>query len=365
MIDSLEINGFRGFEGLHVSPLGQFNIIVGPSGSGKTNLLEAVFLYCSTGDPNLLTTVLALRRIDQPSGLSTRDWVNMFSWFWPGSNIGKTCSIRGTWQGRKRAIKITCEEHLQRLPVPKTATVAKHESESKDIEKTLATYRLETKTNGRTYKGNLSILVTGIKGEPDGAPNLHGRFISLFDQGSSKPMAKIWSKIDEAGESARVLELLRSLEPCIEDVRFHVDEQNQASLRIIHSKLGRMPLEFQGSGFGKALSLACSAVDARNGILIIDEFESSLHVRIQDRLAAFLLDTASTFNAQVFLSTHSLETLDTFLKAFKNRANLFEGEDALRVLRLKRKQDSFEVMNLSASEAVSMREDIGFDLRRA
>ena len=97
----------------------------------------------------------------------------------------------------------------------------------------------------------------------------------------------------------------------------------------------------------------------------MDEFESSLDVRIQHRLAPFLQDAADSFNAQVFLSTHSLETLDTFLKAFKNRANLFEGKDALRVLRLKRKQDSFEVMNLSASEAFNMREDIGFDLRRA
>ncbi len=365
MIDSLEIMGFRGLDGFCVSPLGQFNLIVGPSGSGKTNLLEAAFLLCSTGDPNLLTTVLALRRIQEPSGLSTRDWVNMFRWFWSGTNVRKTCSIRGSWQGRKRAIRITCEEHLQQLPVPKTTTDTKRESENKDIEKTLATYRVETKTNGRTYRGNLRILVTGVKVEPDGAPNLPCRFISLFEQGSSKPMAKIWSKIDEAGEAGRVLDLLRSLEPNIEDVRFHVDEQNQASLRIIHSQLGRMPLEFQGSGFGKALSIACYAVDARNGILIVDEFESSLHVRIQDRLAAFLLDAASTFNAQVFLSTHSLETLDTFLEAYKKCANLFEGEDAFRVLRLKRKEDSFEVMNLSAAEAVSMREDIGFDLRRA
>ena len=51
VFDQIQINGYRGFETLALSQLGQVNIFVGDNNSGKTSLLEAISILCNPIDP--------------------------------------------------------------------------------------------------------------------------------------------------------------------------------------------------------------------------------------------------------------------------------------------------------------------------
>ena len=47
MLQSLKIEGFRGFQNFEMANLGRINLLVGKNNSGKTSILEAILIYVS------------------------------------------------------------------------------------------------------------------------------------------------------------------------------------------------------------------------------------------------------------------------------------------------------------------------------
>lgn len=61
MLESLEVQNFRGFHHLQIERLGRVNLIVGKNNVGKTSLLEALQLYANDGNPSLIWELLRTR----------------------------------------------------------------------------------------------------------------------------------------------------------------------------------------------------------------------------------------------------------------------------------------------------------------
>ena len=63
--------------------------------------------------------------------------------------------------------------------------------------------------------------------------------------------------------------------------------------------------------FGIALAL----VNARNGILLIDEIENGIHYSVQPDMWHLIFRVAHQLNIQVFATTHSWDCIEAFQKA--------------------------------------------------
>src|SRR5579872_1641950 len=61
MIQSIHIEGYRGFTDFEMNGLGRVNLLVGANNSGKTSVLEALFLLSSRGDTSAIWQVLSRR----------------------------------------------------------------------------------------------------------------------------------------------------------------------------------------------------------------------------------------------------------------------------------------------------------------
>ena len=70
-----------------------------------------------------------------------------------------------------------------------------------------------------------------------------------------------------------------------------------------------------GDGVFRFLSLSCALVAAKDGFLLIDEFENGLHYTTQESLWKFLIQTARELNVQVFATTHSRDCIAAFGRA--------------------------------------------------
>ena len=359
MIDKLHIDGFRGLDGLNVAPLGHVNVIVGPGNSGKTNLLECAFLFCSNGDPSLIQRVLVLRGITGFTPQAFRDDVD---WFWThGRNA--PIEIRGTWNGQERAVFIKRLERTNIISVKQENGGPIDDLERRNLADSLAAYELETVVGQSSHVGPLYVKATEATMKQPTSPNLPGRFISAAEIGRSQGLAAAWTAADEDGDGPAIDSLLRQLDSKIVGVRLRANEVGRAVMRIEHKRLGSMPLEFLGAGIGKALAIACHIAAAKNGLLLIDEFDTSLHVGAQTRIIEFALTSARNHNVQLLISTHSLETLDKLLDCYAKSEDLWARPDDLRVLQLKRANGATEIRNLNGEEAKHFREQIGYDLR--
>ncbi|HEY0757511.1 MAG TPA: AAA family ATPase [Ktedonobacteraceae bacterium] len=61
LLDSLEINNFRGLRHLQIEKLGRVNLLVGKNNIGKTTLLEALHLYARKDGSHLIGEILQER----------------------------------------------------------------------------------------------------------------------------------------------------------------------------------------------------------------------------------------------------------------------------------------------------------------
>jgi hypothetical protein len=361
MIERLHIQGFRSFEDVELSELGQVNLLVGPGNSGKTNLLEAVFLFSCGGDAKLIPPILGLRRVSVEN-LSPRDNVAHIDWFWSGGRQDQPFRIEGIWQGSPRSVTVMklLPPHVSRIPV---ATLDGQPGGA-GVLSPLAAYRLETRAGDMTFRGDLFVMPNALFA-PDGpTQNIPAKFVSSLEQGQSRPLASLWSEVEQRGEDQQVIALLRSLDSHITGVKLVADELGRAALRIQHERLGPHPVEFEGAGIGKALSIAAGITAFRGGLFLVDEIDASLHIGAQPGLIELLLRTAMDHGVQVFASTHSIETVDAFLDAYLSTPGLFTKPEGFRVLQVRRAGTQTEVKSLDAEKARRLREDLGFDLRR-
>lgn len=118
-----------------------------------------------------------------------------------------------------------------------------------------------------------------------------------------------------------------------------------------------LPLNVYGDGMKKAVLLLSGIVRARNGILLLDEFETAIHTSAMDNIFLWLLRSAIEQNIQVFMTSHSKEAigkalrLSEDLQPYINLYTLYkcEGENYVRLM--------------NCQEAIHAQENLGLELR--
>jgi AAA15 family ATPase/GTPase len=76
-----------------------------------------------------------------------------------------------------------------------------------------------------------------------------------------------------------------------------------------------LPLQNLGNGIWRNLGIALALVNAKDGILLIDEFEHGLYYSVQPDLWGFIFRLARSLNVQVFATTHSWDCIEAFQRA--------------------------------------------------
>ena len=87
----------------------------------------------------------------------------------------------------------------------------------------------------------------------------------------------------------------------------------------------------------RLLGIALALVNAKDGILLIDEIEGGLHYSVQPDMWRLIFETAAKLNVQVFATTHSLDCIRAFESATSER-----GEEESLLISLRRHHDEPE-----------------------
>lgn len=322
MFDRVQIENFRGFESLELRELARCNLIVGANDSGKTALLEALQLLCwptrfetpSAEQRELADCFPLLRGVEQHVASNDRT----VGWLFHKGDLTKAIVVRGVVEkgdqaGKKREVRYELQDAPQGI---RQGVEAQRRQAEWFIDNVSADQRItagsKTRlqfTNGRLSSSNgtripdlpLSVITTS---QPP-------RQLAHF--------ARWFTKLEADGELDGVIALLRGVEPRLRALSVAASEQGP----YLHADLGlgrRMPISFLGDGFMRFLLLAMRLFEARGGLLLIDEIESSFHRSVLDQVFAFLRDATRKFDVQLFATTHSWETLEAAHAAFSASA---------------------------------------------
>jgi hypothetical protein len=362
-LDSLEIRGFRAFEHLRIEKLGRVNLITGKNNVGKTSLLDALWLYAYQGSLDVIWQILEARDERKRPQITNPDDEDELPALVRSTlknyklNQSQLPSLKYIFHGRRDIRKKT-------EPVQIGSINFQNESLSIGI----GYWYLEKSAIGneqrRRYKplefeqrekiddAFLALWIrSGRKIESvyrlDEPPFAMFRgkepmFKCLFvfsDGLSDSEIADMWDGIVFTSLEDKVIDALKIIAPEIERMNFIGSQTSGEELeRIPVVKMQGfdepLPLRSLGEGMNRLLGIALALVNAKDGMLLIDEVESGLHYSVQPDVWRLIFETARRLNVQVFATTHSWDCIEAFQNAVQD-----SGEEEGYLIRLENKRN--------------------------
>ncbi len=376
MLPNLLIKNFRMLADFKVEKLGAVNLIIGKNNCGKSSLLEALLIYATRGNPRVLMEIAASH--DESAAIilgsdddSSQNEPLPFIDFFYGRQFPAQEEIGEIYIGdrdEKSFVAIdhiwikTTEEMLESSPTVKRSVVNVKQILKQDLttEDMLAEQALKVTINESRHRGLIPLIETQDYATYQENTNFWRRiaketpysfvptqFVSMDD------LAKLWDRITATPEEAQMNAALKIIDDNFQQLSFVKPRVNPNRIgpkfdlehlrvrprsdRIAVVKLKtssrRLPLSSMGDGMLRTLQLVLALFRAKNGILLIDEFENGLHWHVQEKIWQMIFKLAREMNIQVFATTHSDDTI----KAFSSVAQV-SGNDGI-LLKLVRRPE--------------------------
>jgi hypothetical protein len=342
VLDSLQVRGFRVFRELTILRLGRVNLITGKNNVGKSCLLEALRLYARRAQASLIWEMLEARdesEIGPGAGedegdAEAPDIRHLF--------YGRRCKpelpppiqigpVTGKDQLSLAMELATLEEKAQGFFVPRPLLPTEYALVDHPILVLRAGFGEQEGVILRfdRYRGRRPM---GLFAEPTRIPCSYVPANGL----SSAEIGELWDGIALTPMEEVVLESLRIIAPDVDRVTL-VAGQSSKRERIPIAKPRAsddpVPLRSMGEGMNRMLGIALALVNAKDGMLLIDEVESGLHYSVEPELWRLVFRVAARLNVQVFSTTHNWDCIRGFQKAARE-----SPEDGL-LISLRRKED--------------------------
>lgn len=332
-IESIEVKGFRGFRELCIPVFGKVNLITGKNNAGKSSLLEAIRILVTRGAPDTLQAILNYREESNEVGDAERDLLassfgpyrNLFTGF---PNLGATTanfSIHASG---------LVSSGLSSLSVTANWAV-RHE----DPERGTVSYRIVEDLFGDSPGVPALELVAGDRRRivPLPTKGMMRRsiisspfgeilyeltrcvYLDPFSSRTTGQLGALWDAVALTDVQDEVLKALQLISPDIEGVSMIGSDESRLRSRTAIVKSRRfespVPLRTLGDGVNRLFGIVLSLCNAKNGVLLIDEFENGLHHSVQTPIWQTIFRLASKLNVQVFATSHSRDCVQAFQEA--------------------------------------------------
>ncbi len=353
MFETVEINNFRALRRFKLEDTRHFNLLVGPNNTGKTSVLEALCIHSNPLNLNTLGNVIAGREdivhADGGNGLEQIKW--LFSVI--GKQHQSLLSIKGKWLGRLHETSIELSVKNPSL------FAAGNTSKLLPGGITLGSMTLcHVKNEGPPAIATIPF-ITGkpLVSEDPPSATMPGILFGSTMKSTANVRTRLYNNAVLAGFDGECLVKIKELDSSILDIRILPSLNEEFDLFVHHQQIGFTSLTNFGGGLQKIYLLLLSLASCKNGILLIDELESAIHVSALNNFLDWLIRFSKQLNVQIFATTHSLECLDAVLYNDQLETN------ELSIFRLHRKGEEIACQQVEEEMAKNIRGDLGADLR--
>lgn len=336
---SINVGRYRALDGVTFEKLGRLNLIVGINNAGKTSVLEAVYLLANQADPRGLFELLRRRTRVDP-GATTAFSV---------TQLPRDVSLSGHYDERADnavSLKITVKDEP--------------EDADEDWASYLRTLIMDSAYAGRTQRSVTDFFSgrarrTRLTGDPRWLAS--SVFHSPFSLSDPELLTRCYEESIRLKLKERVVEFIRThIDAGVRDIELANEYRR---FLVNHDAFGEaVDLASFGEGLQRVFLTGLLVVGARGGVVLIDEFENALHTGVLLEFTKFVHEVASEFECQVFITTHSKETIDAFL------LNGYRLEEVVAYLLKREDKTTKSVVRFSGQDLKRAVEVGDVDLRR-
>lgn len=320
---NLEINNFRGIKHLKIDDFSRVNVFLGQNNSGKSSVLEALLLLAGMSNPDLpLSLNKARTRVFRIAYLQeTRyQFYNLDL-----TNTPEFSSLQIDGNSRHLQMRLfhteTADDGVQSIDIPLIL------SETVRMPNTLEMlYDITTSNGTKRFRSSLFINQSDVvsRQEPSKeyveknsavlfssdllSSNLTNDLSELFKRKQKNTLLKYLQKFDTR---INAIEILNN------DVYVGFDDVKEM-----------LPISMSGDGLRRFLNIVAGSANPSNTMILIDEIDNGLHYSAYKKLWEAIFALATDTNKQVFVTTHSKETLYRLNEMLEEHS---EYQDALRL----------------------------------
>jgi hypothetical protein len=346
-IGTLTIEQFRVFRKLTIEGLGRVNLITGRNNTGKSSVLEALRILASDAAPHVLYRILLSREenegeVEEPYGpVGAKKLFPMSNLFhdFPEFSAEIAPIVIASNDG-ERPLRLTIKPELfseewtsdgSRKLVPlKEGSPGTSEALPVLVVETGGARRILPLDYSRLHPSTAHRLWVA---EESGLPYM---FVSPYGGEQTAPLGYLWDRTALSDSEKDVIDALGIIDPTISAVSMIGGEgPRQTRIAIVRAKgISRpVPLRTFGDGLNRLFGIVLSLVNAKDGLLLIDEFENGMHYTVQADTWRAIFKLASRLDVQVVATSHSWDAVEAFQKAASE-----DPEEGV-LIRLSRKGD--------------------------
>ncbi len=333
-ISTLTIENFRAFRHLRIERLGRVNLITGRNNTGKSSVLEALRILASDASPAVIFSILRFREEDaaeteEPARALDPEGVFQLSSLFHGfpQFSDKPEPIVIASNGGVRPMKLRMELGWfseKREPDGSIRLVPQQETlfdegealpslviEAGGVRRVLPLESMQRYPSSyrRSHWARMDIA---------DEPRLPSVFVSPYAGEQTATLGPLWDKIALSDRERDVVDALRIIDPEIAAVSMVGGEGPRRTRTAIVRTVTfsrPVPLRSFGDGLNRLFSIILSLVNAKNGLLLVDEFENGLHHTVQADAWRAVFRLAERLDTQVVATSHSWDCIEAFQKA--------------------------------------------------
>lgn len=350
-IDSLYVKKFRGIEDLRLESFQDVNLLLGGNDIGKTTVLESIMLFSNPEDYAWLLRTSRIRLMNRyASFLGRYSPLESFLHLFPFSESKeKTFTVEACIDQSWLRLSVSGELH-RAFRVPERETSRTQLEEEREITIFDGTLYLNGNAQAIEIPEDIqSYRITRSKINPIEYIGPGDHLDGITNRSAFR--SRFWEQ--------QTIALLQMIDPDIEGIKLVPSENfSHAYNQVLeHHRYGDVPLYTFGDGMKKILSLASILPAVRNGILLIDEIETSLQLSVLSEVFRWLLGACWDYNIQLFVTTHSLEAISVLSECAS------EHSSELACYRLEKHHDQYRAHRFSENKLDEMVNGSGLDVR--
>ena len=298
---SIEIKNFRGIDHLLIEDCSRVNVFLGQNNSGKTTVLESMAMLMSMSNPDIPQAINAVRaRKPFSKFIDIQYYFNNLDVITPPEV--KAEQTDGNSRHLKLALSYVFDELAdpQNEPQQQMGTV-------KYVNTLEMNFEVSNGTSKQSYQSWLRVNSQGLvvdRKVADGYLENKRAWLTPSDLMTSN-LANDLAELFKRNRKDAILALLKLFDLRINGIEILTDD-----IYVGFEGVAQMlSLSMMGDGLRRYLNIVAAAANPLTNILLIDEIDNGLHYSVYKKLWQSLFALASATDKQIFVSTHSKETL--------------------------------------------------------
>ena len=350
---NLEIKNFRGIEHLTIDDFSRVNVFLGQNSSGKSSVLETLIMLIGMSNPDLPQLINAIR------GRNYSSFSDLSYFFRNGDLKTKPEIAAELMDDTKRHLSLEMTYKFDEKSQGDFQNRQIPTSETKTFFNTLRMlFDVEYNSKTKSYECGVTVGANGMTTDKKMAEGYMEKNSVAFvpaDLASGNPVNDLVELIKRRRKDY-VLEMMQKFDDRITTVEI----LNNAAYFGLEGINQLMAVNMMGDGMRRYLNIVAASANPMNNIILIDEIDNGLHYSAYKKLWEAIFALASETNKQVFVTTHSKETLYRLNEMLGEHSDY---QDALRLYTIEKTKleghqaykYTFEGLNAACENDVELR----------